>query len=92
MPIFLRVYNSLIKIERKRKQGWSTLYLNVFFSAIDRQEEGDSRVEMDKNSCDRNEECSVRKGLASTSEVCFHSLIREPGGRCCNRVMNSVSA
>lgn len=86
MPIFLRVYNSLSKIERKRKQGWSTLYLNVVFSA------GDSRVEMDKNSCDRNEECSVRKGLASTSEVCFHSLIREPGGRCCNRVMNSVSA
>ncbi len=39
--------------------------------------EGDSRVETDKNSCDRNEECSVLKGLASTPEVCFHSLVRE---------------
>lgn len=35
-----------------------------------------------KNSCDRNEECSVLKGLLSTPEVCFHSLIREPRSGC----------
>lgn len=34
-------------------------------------------VEIDKSICDRNKECSVLKGLASTPEVCFHSLIRE---------------
>lgn len=38
--------------------------------------EGDTVVETDKNSRDRNEECSVLKGLAFTPEVCFHSLIR----------------
>lgn len=44
--------------------------------AADKQEGWDSGVEIDWNSCDRNEECSVLKGLASTPEVCFRSLIR----------------
>lgn len=34
---------------------------------------GRAGVEIDENSCDGNEECSVLKGLASTPEVCFHS-------------------
>lgn len=87
-PKFQRGYNSVSKIERRA----GVRAVLMCFSATDGQGEGGSRVEMDKNSCDRNEECSVRKGLASTSEVCFGSLIRERGGRCSNRVMNSASS
>ena len=47
--------------------------------------EGDTVVETDKNSCDRNEECSVLKGLAFTPEVCFHSLIRAQRSRCSSK-------
>lgn len=31
----------------------------------------------DRNSCARNEECSVFKGLTNTPEVCFHSPTQE---------------
>ena len=46
---------------------------------------GDTEVETDKNSCDRNEECSVLKGLAFTPEVCFHSLMRGQRSRCSSK-------
>ena len=38
--------------------------------------QGHSWIWRDKSSCDRNEECGVLKGLASSLEVCFH-LFRE---------------
>lgn len=37
-------------------------------------------VETDRNSCADNEECCVFKGLRTTPEVCFRSLIRERRG------------
>lgn len=45
-------------------------------------------VEIDKSSCDRNEECSVLKGLTSTPEVCFHSLIRQERSQCSSKQTN----
>lgn len=57
--------------------GFVLLWFSLCTAATGKQGEGDSRVEIDKNSCDRNEECSVLKGLASTPEVCFHSLMEE---------------
>lgn len=49
---------------------------------------GGDRVEIDKSSCDRNEECSVLKGLTSTPEVCFHSLIRHERSQCSSKQTN----
>lgn len=54
-------------------------------AATDRHGEGESGVEKDKNSCDRNEECSVLKGLASSPVVCFHSLIRKLKSQCSSK-------
>lgn len=65
-----------------KKQPAMLIYALSYFdtlcvAATDGLGEGESEVEKDKNSCDRNEECSVLKGLASSPEVCFHSLIGE---------------
>lgn len=57
----------------------------LYVAATDRHGQGEGWVEKDKNNCDRNEECSVLKGLTFSPEVCFHSLIRKQKSRCRNK-------